>query len=91
MAQQQEVIGNLFYKLVSKVQFSWSVLDNKMSPKAFWLSELEHRNLTHLQCGFGVTQHMPIGQGAAFILKHRNPISLNSFFVCRILQRLESE
>lgn len=69
MGPQQMVTGNLFYKLVSK----WSALDNnRLSPQAFWLSELEHRNWTHLHCGFGVTKHMPIGQGAAFILTHRN-------------------
>lgn len=91
MGQQQKVIGNLFHKFVSKAQFSWSALDNnKLSPQAFWLSELEHGNLTYLHCGFGVTQHVPIGQGAAFIPTHRNLISLDIFF-CRILESWKVE
>lgn len=77
MGPQQTVTGNLFYKLVSK----WSALDiNRLSPQAFWLSELEHRNLTHLHCGFGVTKHMPIGHGEAFIPTHRNLMRFSRHF-----------
>lgn len=55
-------------------------------PRHFWLSDLELRNLPDLHCGFGVTQDMPTGQGAAFIPVHSNFHCIRHFLLVKYLE-----
>lgn len=57
-----------------------------VTAQAFWPSDLEHRNVSDLYCGFGVTQDMPTGQGAAFIQVHGNFIACRHFFLVEYLE-----